>query len=234
MEKVYGLENWTLDKAVANNKRFVDVKINLPYPYPYADQKLLIDFKPKERIKKIDEAYRENLKILMDLKLIGDYNLIGKKKRPTGITTKIKFNDLKKLSNLGIIADIRIISIDHAVKTPKAEVLTEKYFCVKMTVVIEEEGRVYKKQKIEKRFVLIKATSFEEAYDKVEKQADDYCVPYLNIYGRFVRWRIDSYDDCFVTNIENPADLENPEGVEVFSALKSRKNKSKKEWDGKF
>jgi hypothetical protein len=102
-----------------------------------------------------------------------------------------------------------------------------------MTVVIEVEGVRLKKQSIEKRFVLIKAWSFDEAYDKVEKQQENYVESYMNPNGRFVRWRIESYDDCFVTDIENPAELDNPGGVEVFSALGKRKNKLKTVWDGK-
>lgn len=232
MGKINGLEDWKLDKAIPNSKRFATVNITLQYPY--ADQRVLIDFEPKERVKKTDQAYKDRLKSLIDLKLISEYDVIGKKKRPTGIATRIKFGDLKKINNLDIVASIGIISIDHAVKAVKAEVLTEKYFCVKMTVVIEEEGKIPKNQNIEKRFVLIKAFSFEDAYEKVEKRADTYSVPYLNTYGRFVRWRIESYDDCFEAEIETPADLDSPKGVEVFSTLKSRKNKTKKAWDGRF
>jgi len=103
-----------------------------------------------------------------------------------------------------------------------------------MTVVIEVEGIKSRKQSIEQRFVLIKATSSDDAYDKLEKQRDDYTVTFLNPYGRFVRWRIESFDDCFETGISGPKDLENSEGVEVYSKLKSRKLEHKTLWDGKF
>ncbi|HEX8022879.1 MAG TPA: DUF4288 domain-containing protein [Mucilaginibacter sp.] len=105
---------------------------------------------------------------------------------------------------------------------------------MKMTVVIEEEGILPKKQQIEKRFVLIKAKSGEDAYEQLEKREHEYARPYLNPYGRFVRWRVECYDDCYETDIESPADLDNPAGVEVYSKLSIRKNKDKAIWDGKF
>ena len=132
------------------------------------------------------------------------------------------------------MARIQIQSIDGAVLQVKEATVPDRYFCIKMTVVIEVEGISTKKQEIEKRFVLIKAKSSDDAYEKLEKREDEYAAPYLNPYGRFVRWRIESYDDCFVTDIESPADLDNPAGVEVYSKLSKRKNTAKIPWDGKF
>jgi hypothetical protein len=60
----------------------------------------------------------------------------------------------------------------------------------------------------------------------LEKQKERYVEPYLNSDGRFVRWRIDAFDDCYLTDILSPADSDNPEGVEVYSKLKSRKTKN--------
>ncbi|QEC75278.1 DUF4288 domain-containing protein [Mucilaginibacter ginsenosidivorax] len=229
MKEIYDLEYWQLDKSVSNTKRFAIVKINLVYP----KVKQLTDLKPKERVKKIDSIYREDLTRLIALNLFDTYEITGKKKRPTGVTAKVKFNDLKKLKKVDFVASIWVTSVDHAIFIKAEEPPKEQYYCVKMTGVIEVEGVRLKKQDIEKRFVLIKAWSFNDAYDKVKKQQENYCEPYLNPNGRFVRWRIESYDDCFVTDIGNPAELDNPEGVEVFSALGKRKNKLKTVWDGK-
>ena|ERR1700761_7106962 len=112
-----------------------------------------------------------------------------------------------------------------AFKIEKTEGFRNKYYCVKMTVVIDVEGVTPKKQDIEERFVLIRASSFDDAYKKMENQKDDYAEPYLNSDGRLVSWRIDSFDDCYVTDITSPGDLDKPEGVEVYSKLSSRKAK---------
>jgi hypothetical protein len=232
MKKVHGLEDWVLDANVKNDKRLVSVKIMLAYPYP--DQKILIDLKPKERVKKIDQGFKSAFKKLTDLNWLEPDELVGTKKRPTGFKAKVKYNVLSKLNKLDLVASVWIESVENATKIEAESKLQDKFFCVKMTMVSEIEGLVSKKQTIEKRLVLIKAKSFDDAYDKLDKKKDTYDEPYLNADGRFVRWRIDSFDDCFETDINSAKDLDNPEGVEVYSKLKSRKNKAGTAWDGKF
>jgi len=68
---------------------------------------------------------------------------------------------------------------------------------------------------------------------KSEKKKDDYIQPYLNSHGRFVRWRIESFDDSYETEIKNVNDLNTPDGVEVYSKLRSRRLTKEKAWDGK-
>lgn len=128
---------------------------------------------------------------------------------------------------------IWIESVDHAKKIRLDEVIADKYYCIKMTVVIDLEGLVARKQKIETRFVLIKAKTSDDAYEKLDKRRDEYTHRYLNSDGRFVRWKIDSFDDCYETDITCPEDLDKEEGVEVYSKLKTRKVKSHHVWNGK-
>ena len=232
MKKVYGLEDWVLDADIKNDKRFVDVKIMLQYPYP--DQKVLMDLKPKERLKKINEGFSDTLKKLTDLNWFEYDELVGTKKRPTGLKARVKYSVLSKLDKLDLVSSVWVESVEHATEIKAGGKIHDKFFCVKMTVIIEIEGIARKKQDIEKRLVLIKARSAEDAYQKLEEQKDDYAKPYLNADGRFVRWRIDSFDDCFETDINSAKDLNNPEGVEVYAQLKSRKNKIGNTWDGKF
>lgn len=230
MKEIYGLKDWVLDKRISNTKRFAVVKIVLLYP----EQDLFINLKPKERIKAIDKNFRDNYKNLIALELFESFEISGPKKRPQTVVAKLKYNKLKNIAMLDYVASIWIESIEHAEPLVKEKVLRDRYFCVKMTVVIEEEGILPKKQQIEKRFVLIKAKSSEDAYEQLERREHEYTKPYLNVYGRFVRWRIDSYDDCYETDMESPADLDNSAGVEVYSKLSTRKNTGKTAWDGKF
>jgi hypothetical protein len=230
MKNIYSLEDWQPDKNIPNSKRFVDVDIHLKYP----DQLQFKEFIPKERIKKIDGDHKTNLKKLLALNLFDNYEIIGTKKRPRGIKTRIRYNTLQKINKLDFIDSISVETLTDAVKIDNPIEQEFRYYAVKMTVVIEVEGIVQKMQSIEERIVLIKATSPKDAYDKLEKCKDDYTPPYLNSDGRFVRWRIESFDDCFDTDALTLKDLDNPNGVEVFSKLKSRKTKDATAWDGKF
>ncbi|WP_419699131.1 DUF4288 domain-containing protein [Mucilaginibacter sp. NFX135] len=232
MKKIYGLEDWVLDTNVKNNSRFVNVRIMFQYPYP--DQKVLIDLKPKERLKKIGDGFKDTLKRLTDLNWFDYSELVGTKKRPTGIKAKVKYRVLSKLDKLDLIGSVWIESVEHATKIEIEDKMPDKFFCVKMTVVIEVEGLSHKKQDIEKRLVLIKAQSADDAYQKLEEQKEAFIKPYLNSDGHFVRWRIDSFDDCFETDINSIKDLNKSDGVEVYSQLKSRKNKTGTIWNGRF
>ena len=230
MKNIFGFNSWQLDKSVSNDLRYAGITIDLRYP----PVKQFIEFKPKERIKKIDKYYKEKLKQLFSLYKFDEFELTGTKKRPTGIKAKVKFNNLEMLGKLEFISKINIDSIDYAIYVKTEVKPVDKYFCVKMTVLIDVEGLLPKKQSMEKRLVLIKAKSSDDAYAKLEKQKDNYSEPYLNTNGRLVRWRIGSFDDCYETLIDKPQDLNKPEGVEVYSKIKLRSMKTKTVWDSKF
>lgn len=149
MKEIYGLKDWVLDKKISNTKRLAVVKIVLLYP----EQDLFINLKPKERIKEINKNFRDNYKKLIALELFESFEISGPKKRPQAVIAKLKYNRLRNIATLDYVASIRIESIEHAEPSVKEKVLPDRYFCVKMTVVIEEEGILPKKQQIEKRFV---------------------------------------------------------------------------------
>jgi len=229
MSKINGLEDWTLNSDVKDSERTVDVEIGLQYPDPMQ----FIALEPKERVKQIDLTFKENQKRLIALKLFDQYELKGNKRRPTGVKAMISFNKLHELDQLEYVGGITVKSVSGArLKRKKTARVKQRYFCVKMTVVIEVEGVLATKESIEERFVLIKAKSFEDAYEQLEKQKDAYADPYLNSDGRFVRWRIESFDDCFSTDIFTQSDINDPVGVEVYSKLKSRKTKRSTSWNG--
>jgi len=215
------LGNWIFDKDVKDESRIANVSIVIKYP----DVVPFSNLAPKERIIQIDKHYKDQLKKILSLKLFEDVEITGSKKRPQGIKGNILFLHLNDISNLSLFASVNINSITGAKKVEFIEPHVSKYYCVKMTVVIEIEGVSNKMESIEERMVLIKATSREDAYAKLDSQKEAYAEPYLNSDGRFVKWRIDSFDDYYETDISTFQDLENPEGVEVYSKFKTRKRK---------
>jgi hypothetical protein len=227
MKNLFNMDDWILDKNTPVKNTLADISINLVYP----DHQQFLKLKPKERVRKIDEYLAGNLARLDKLNLFDDCVIEGTKKHPTGIKTKVRLPVLNELSKLDFIK-VRINSIDNATKIAVETVPTASFFCVRMTVAIEIENLKTKKENYEQRFVMIKAESFEDAYAKIEKNKGDYATPYLNSDGRLVRWRIESFDDCFAMGAIEPADLNNTEGIEIYSKLKTRKRKSY--WDGKY
>ncbi|WP_311952074.1 DUF4288 domain-containing protein [Mucilaginibacter terrae] len=222
------LTDWKLDSKYNDDKRLVTVTIHLKYP----EIDSFLGLKPIKRIKQLNKDQINKLNALLMFNVLTDYEVIGTPKRPRGIKATLALNSLKKIEGDNLYSGVTVHNVTHAKKRPVKSEPGTKFYCVKMTVLIEIEKLKSKKQDIEERFVLIKATSADDAYEKLELQKDSYVNHYLNPYGRLVRWRIDSFDDCYETDIFSPKDIVSAEGVEVFSKLKSKKRKSV--WDGKL
>ncbi|WP_194778603.1 DUF4288 domain-containing protein [Pararhodonellum marinum] len=227
MEKLIGLNEWILDEAISDKERLAEASIYLIYP----DLGTLKDLLPKERKKRIDLELRERFRELTDRISVKEYSLLGTKKRPIGIKTTLTFDALKDISTFDCIWHIFINKISSAKK--RRVRASQSFYFIKMTVAIEIEGLQKGMQTFEERFVIVKAKSQDDAYQKMEKQKKNYVKPYLNSDGRQVRWRIESFDDCYETGVDKLSDFNNPEGVEVYSKLKSRKLTPERIWDGK-
>lgn len=184
-----------------------------------------------DRKKFRDNFLKTNFQKLIDKKYFENYELVGTKRRPSGVKANLSLASILKLTKQSFIDNIFIYQLDGA----KEKIDKPKYnfFCVKMTVSIQIEGFTKGMQSFEERYVLVKALSVESAYSKVKKQEKQYAEPYLNSDARLVRWKIESYDDCFATDIKSIDDFNKPEGVEVFSKLSSRKITSDRVWNGK-
>jgi hypothetical protein len=226
MKKIYDLDEWHFDEEVPEELRTANVKIHLKY----IDHKEVIDLAPNERVKTIDKLLQESFANLLNTKLFKTYKPFGSKKQPRGLVTTMLFKDLEHLAEYNFIENIFINSIKGGKKIIKKE--PPRFYCIKMTVAIQIEGMENGLQTYEERFVLIKAKSSDEAYEKIEKQRKEYELTYLNSQGQLVRWKIESLDDCFVTEIFNAKDLNHPEGAEVYSILKKRRMTKERFWNG--
>jgi hypothetical protein len=227
MKKILGIDEWVLTGKTNVDKRRVEISIYLKYP----DTKALLKIPAKERVKTIDQDQKNKFDKLVATNLFDKYTKLGTDKRPAGIKTTVFYSGLNKIDKLSYIQHAYVTKIELAKKINKPKPLA--FFCVKMTVAIEVEGVKKGNQSFEERYVLVKANSFDNAYKKVEKQEKKYSEPYLNNDGNFVRWKIESYDDCYQTDINSLNDLDNSDGVEVFSILKTRRLNPKRSWDGK-
>jgi len=188
MNKLNSLNNWTLNKKLAPDKRMAFVTAYLKYPA----WKLISNIPLKDRKKLINNFLQVNFKKLLSKKQFETFELIGTKNKPAGIKARISLTALKKLAQLSFISSIDIETLEGAKQ--KTEKALNKFFCVKMTVAIQVEGVTSGIQDYEERYVLVKAKSFDDAYKKVAKEEKEYGEPYINTNARLVRWKIESYD----------------------------------------
>ncbi|HEX4877190.1 MAG TPA: DUF4288 domain-containing protein [Chitinophagaceae bacterium] len=228
MKKILDLDEWRLDENTLETKRTAVVSVHLKY----IDLKKVIHLTPKERTIAIDKHLKDSFSKLLNTKLFDTYKLIGTTKKPRGVETKIHLTEIEKLASYSFVEYIFINSIRGAKRIIKAT--SSSFFCIKMTVAIQIEGIKRGLQTYEERYVLIKAKSSEDAYNKIERRTKQYEKPYLNSQGQLVRWKVESLDDCYATDIINFENLNDPEGAEVFSVLKRRKLTSKRFWNGKL
>ncbi len=228
MEKIIDLEDWLFDETFPADKRFVDADIH----FKYTDTNTVLDFSPAERKKKINEDHKEKYKKLLDTGLFKEYRLIGTAQSPRGLKAKVPYECLEIIKTFDFVRSISINRLDGAKKKTKRRDLPS-YYCVKMTVAVEIEGVDKGMQTIEDRFVIVKAKSHDEAIKNLEKTKNVYSEPYLNSDGRLVRFKVESFDDSYETEIHGMADLNNPEGVEVFSKFRSRRLKDGNVWNGR-
>lgn len=100
------------------------------------------------------------------------------------------------------------------------------WYCVRALVVIRVEQARAGLQNTEDRFVLVRASSFEDAKKRLRRHWREYATPYLNSEGRMVSWALDRVIDIYETG-EKELD---PGGTEVYSQLGKRRMRPQYVW----
>jgi hypothetical protein len=103
------------------------------------------------------------------------------------------------------------------------------WYCVRALVVIRIERSTAGLQATEDRFILVRASSFEDSKKRLKQQWEDYAAPYLNSDGQLVSWSLDKVMDVYDTG-ETEID---PAGTEVYSKLGQRRMRSEYVWHPK-
>jgi hypothetical protein len=93
------------------------------------------------------------------------------------------------------------------------------WYCVRAFVVIRVEAATSGMQNTEDRFVLVRASSFEDAKQRLSRKWREYATPYLNPDGRLVSWSLDKIVDIYEIG---EAEID-AAGAEVYSKLGRRK-----------
>lgn len=104
------------------------------------------------------------------------------------------------------------------------------WYCVRALVVIRVEQAKAGMQNTEDRFVVVRASSFEDAKKRLRKQWREYATPYLNSEGQMVSWSLDKVIDVYNTD-ETELD---PAGAEVYSKLGQRRMRPEYVWRPKL
>ncbi len=228
MSRVEGLENWDL-AGVPEQLQVAEVTVFVAYPSLTNE---LLAQKPAERLKAIAQQMQAGLEAVLATGKLSKGKLLKDSDRRGGrfnrVRGEVKVADIPAIAQLDFVASIRVENTNgERIKRRVTNKRKKRYYCVKMTVAIQIEGRQQGLQTWEERCVLYRASSETEAAAKANEAASDYEKPYLNSEGLLVRWKVESVDDVYEVVQDNNKDLD---GAEVFSKLHGRRLTAERTW----
>jgi hypothetical protein len=235
MKTIPELKNWKFKQGnLPTGETKMSVRIHVEYPRDivFPTQKVLA-MTPAQRSKRINDYVTKHINpVIKKFKLI-KYKWVKPENHLHGIIIRTTLDEFKQLKKIKAVS-LQILKISGAVKIA-TKYDRSGFYCVKVIVAIQVEKAKEGMQSWDERYILIKADSFDDAYNKVEKNAKSYeSEPYINPYGELVRWKYERMVDCFEASIYDIKELNNKEGVEVYSRLRLRKMTKERYWNGKI
>jgi hypothetical protein len=153
------------------------------------------------------------------------FSVVPRTAIPTEIRSVVKARDVLEIAKFSELSSVCVTKIAGMRKRRRSREKDE-FFCVRARVAIQVEGSSRGYQSWEDRFVLVRASGFEDAERRLEKQWRQYAAPYINPAGELVRWKLEKVLDVYATR-ETEID---PEGTEVYSKLGQRRMRREYEW----
>ncbi len=193
--------------------------------FKYPSFTSLKKMKPKERISFIQEKFQQNLKNVEKVIDKKSFEIIGTKKKPSGIKIKVNTKIIKQIKNLSFI------DLNFLIKESSNNIKYESYFCFKANFQIQIEGKRKGNQTIEERFILVQSNDVKNAKKKLMNYCKNDEELYLNSFGQFVKWTLVQIEEPYITFLPNKSNFKNP--AEVYSELKGRRLRKENIWNGK-
>ena len=202
-------------------------KIKLHVHLRHINEKTLFNFKPSQRIEKMKRHYELLLSRVKKKWSDGPLDVDYTKRQPRGFSAFVEARRISRLLQLPEISSIWLDEIPGRKRvSAKPE---ERWFSVKARFAIQVEGQRTGMQSYEDRIVMVRATSIQDAENKLQPEFEQYGTPYLNPHGYMVRWKFERVLDVYEVGDEKI----DPRGVEVFSLLAQRRMKPKYMWKAK-
>jgi hypothetical protein len=154
---------------------------------------------------------------------------IPNRRLPSRIETDATLREISKVARLPGVEYVHPLKIAGFRRRPhRAAKLC--WYCVRARVAVQVEGMATGVQTIEDRFVVVQATSSDDAGRRLGKPWAEYAKPYLNSKGCLVRWQLEKVVDVCSTGEE----ALDPRGTEVYSRLYGRRMKPEFVWKPAF
>jgi hypothetical protein len=143
---------------------------------------------------------------------------------PYSLSARGSAREILALAAAAGVSDLYVTKVKgHRLRSIKSPL---EWYCVRAFIVILVERSKSTLQTTEDRFILVRATSSDEAKNLIRRQWRGYARPYLNSDMQMVSWKFDRVVDVYETSVE---DID-PAGTEVYSKLCHRKMRPKYVW----
>ncbi|QMU31392.1 DUF4288 domain-containing protein [Adhaeribacter radiodurans] len=226
--KIYGLEDFGITESdLVNNYAAKKFNVEIKFSY-YPDVESLKPYPVEQRRALVCQHFRDQLKVVKDNYPTRDYQIIGTRFKPWGITGQLTGQQLAELQNNEQLTYMNVEQVEGVQKIekqpePEDEALPQ-YYSIKGLFVAEFDGSDSSTgvQLTEERVVLVKALNCEEAKKKTRLEFDKYSQAeiFTSSY-HFTKWKFLNILDIYDLGI---AEID-PEGTEVYSIWKKRKLK---------
>lgn len=226
MKKRLNIQDFSVTKKELKK---VDPKMKVLIYLQYPNYMEWVKYPPKVRKQKLNEVLSTNYAKLEQSISKGKVKRIGKKKSPRGISIEAKYTDFLQIKLPDFVDTVYIDKIKGYASTKLQP--EPAFFAVKARFLIQVEGKTKGKQSYEDRIILVRASSFDDAEKRASLNYDAYADPYLNPFGKLVRWKFEKVIDIYETFFDHIDDLLDVSGVEVFSELHERKMKKSDIWE---
>jgi hypothetical protein len=178
---------------------------------------------PKERNQRLDADLRKSVAALTRTH---DFTSFQPRsiRRPWTIDAVSRARTFLAVAGSPLVGSLFVTRVSGARRRKAAR--EPRLYTIRALVAIQVEGQTRGMQKMEERFVTVRATTEAKARDALRVMWRQYAEPYLNPYGEFVRWQLEEVLEILET-WESRFD---PAGTEVYSRRYFRRLTPERVW----
>lgn len=234
MRRVTGLERFGLNETSFRRlgEREVQAHVHLQtYDVTPAVRKLQVPNRFPYLLRRVDQWIKELQRLHPHLRFEAKAGKLSPNNKrlsaelPATLAVTCSAREALEIAHARGVRLVYVSRIDGLRRQPLPKAPME-WYCVRALVAIRVEGATSGLQNIEDRFMLVRATSSEDAKKRLRRQWREYAAPYLNSDGQMVSWQLDHVVDVYETG---ETEIE-AAGTEIYSKLSGRRMRPSYVW----
>jgi hypothetical protein len=215
------------DDIAALGDAKVTIEVDFSRDYWLDTDSDFVELPPPERRKALEQRFKSTYEHLVDELPLTHVKLGKRRHRYQSFTCTLPASALLKLFEQPDFFMVTVLAVEGR---KKRKILASRkrmeWYAVHARFAIQLEDQTKGIQEYEDRILLVKATDFDDAVARLEKEFEDYARPHLNGNCEMLRSKFEKVLDVYRTYI----DKLDPNGTEAFSTFGSRRMRPEYEW----